>query len=135
MLQMSARPDRCGLGVERQSYAAPFEVLRGVNTAARIDENITMPEHPRREHRKGDERTIARAMQADEFGGGQFRNVELTAPDHTVEDLPPGFERDAGEVDALDVYVAVADRLQAVIATAREGEREAGHGVVEGFGE
>ncbi len=128
MLQVPARPDRGRLRIERQPDPASLEVLRGADAGARIDENVAVAEHPRGKDRNGHERAIAGAVQADVFGGRQLGDVEFPAPDHAVEDVAAGFERDAVEVDAFDRDVAVADGFHPVIAAAREGQRKTGHG-------
>jgi hypothetical protein len=45
MLQVAAQPDRRGLGVERQTYPAAFEVFRRANAGAPVDEDIAVAEH------------------------------------------------------------------------------------------
>ncbi len=102
MRQMSARPQRRGLGVERHADALAFQILGRADAGARIDENVAVPEHARREHRQRHERVVAGALQADEFGGRQLRHVEFLPADHAVEHVATGLEREAGEIDALD---------------------------------
>ena len=71
-------------------------------SGARVDENVAVTKHPRGKHRQRHERTITVARQADEFGGRQFRDVEFLPAHHAIEDVAAGFERNAGEIDALD---------------------------------
>jgi hypothetical protein len=68
MHEMTARPDRRGLGIERQPDAPAFEILRRADAAPRIDEDVAVSKDARGKHRQRDERTIAAAHQADEFG-------------------------------------------------------------------
>ena len=102
MHQMAAQPDRGGLGVERQADTAAFQVLRRADAGARVDENVAVAEHARRKDRNGDERAIAAAGMADEFGRRKFRRVEFLAADHAVENLPARRKHDDVEVDAFD---------------------------------
>src|SRR5438094_7650521 len=67
-------------------------------------------------------------MEADEFGCRKFSDVEFPASDHTVEDIAAGIKRNAGEIDTLDCYVPLADRLHAIIATTRKCQMKARHG-------
>ena len=59
--------------------------------------------------------------------GGTGRDVEFLAPDHAIENIPARFERNAGEVDALDRHRPLADCLHAIIAATREGQAKARH--------
>src|SRR5216683_3118340 len=128
MLQMPARPDRRRLRIERQPDPSSLEILRGVDARAGIDENVAVPEHPRRKHRNGDEWAVTGSVQACVLGGRKLGDVEFLAPDHAVEDVPARFERDAVEVDALDRDISVADGLHAIVPATGEGQRKTGHG-------
>src|ERR1700730_10088957 len=127
MLQGPARPDRGCLGIERQPDPPSFEILRCADAAAPIDENVAVPEYPRRKDRNGDERTIAGAVEAGIFRGGKLGDVEFPAPHHAVEDVTARFERDAVEVDAFDRDIAVADGFQPVVPATGEGQGKTGH--------
>ncbi len=128
MLQVPARPDRGGLSVERQPDPPSFQIFRRAHARTRVDENIAVTEYARRKHRKRDERAVARTTEADIFGCRKLGDVELLASDHAVEDIAPGFERDAVEIDALDPDLSVADRFHPVVSAARERQCETGHG-------
>ena len=127
MLQVAAQPDRRGLGVERQADPAAFEVLRRADAGAPVDEDIAVAEHPRRKHRDGDERAIAAAGMRNEFGCRQLRRVEFLAADHAVENLPARREHDHVEIDAFDLHLARAQRLDAIVFAACVGELQGGH--------
>src|SRR5215217_4027424 len=77
MREMTARPDRRGLGIERNPNALAFEVLWGANARARVDENVAVTKDSCRKHRQRHERTIARSGQADEFGSRQLGDIEF----------------------------------------------------------
>src|SRR5262249_58010137 len=59
MHEMPARPDRRGLGIERQPDALAFEILRRADAAPGIDEDVAVWKDARGKHRQRDERTIA----------------------------------------------------------------------------
>jgi hypothetical protein len=61
MHEMTARPDRRGLGVERQPDTLAFEILRRADGAPAIDEDVAVSKHARGKHRQRDEWTIAAA--------------------------------------------------------------------------
>ncbi len=106
MHQVAAQPDRSGLRVERQPDTPAFEILRRADAGALVDEDVAVPEDARREHRNGDERAVAAAHQADEFGTGKLRRIELLAAHHAVENLSAGGEHDDIEIDAFDLHLA-----------------------------
>src|SRR5262249_59966037 len=87
MHEMPARPDRRGLGIERQSDALAFEILRRADAAPPIDEDVAVSKDARGKHRQRDEWTIAAAHQADEFGRRQLRHAEFLPSHHAVENL------------------------------------------------
>src|SRR5947207_6596389 len=113
MLEMSACPDRGGLGVERQADALAFEILGGTDAGARIDEDVAVAKDPRRKHRQRDKAAIAAAGEADEFRGRQFCDIEFLPAHHAVEHFAAGTEREAVEFDALRHDAGLADRLHA----------------------
>jgi hypothetical protein len=122
MLQVAAQPDRRCLGIERQADPAAFKVLRRADAGAAVDENVAVAEHPRRKHRNGDERAIAAAGVRDEFGRRKLRRVEFLAADHAIKDLPARGEHDHIEIDAFDLHLARAQRLDAIVFAACIGE-------------
>jgi hypothetical protein len=127
MHQMAAQPDRCGLGVKRQSDSPAFEVFRCANAAALVDEDIAVAKHPRWKNRNGDERAIAAAGMGDEFGCRKLRRIEFLAADHAVENLPAGREHHDVEVDAFRAHLAAAQRLDSIVPAACIGEGEGSH--------
>src|SRR5262249_27132710 len=126
--EMTARPDRRGLGIERQAGAPAFEIFWRGYAPPGVDEDVAVAEHPRRKHRQRDERTIAATVQADKLGRRQLGHVEFPPADHAVEHLAAGFQRDAVEVDAFDRDCTLADGFHPVVAAAGEAQRQAGHG-------
>src|SRR2546423_9930135 len=81
MLEMSACPDRGGLGVERQADALAFEILGGAGAGARLDEDVAVAKDPRRKHRQRD-KAAGRAARADRGIRGRhvLRIRNLPAP-------------------------------------------------------
>ena len=75
--EVAANPDRGGLGVERHADALAFEVLGQADAGALVDENEAVAEHTRGKHRKGNERAVAAAGHADEFGSGKLRQDRI----------------------------------------------------------
>src|SRR2546423_4319038 len=122
MLEMSACPDRGGLGVERQADALAFEILGGADAGARLDEDVAVAKDPRRKHRQRDKAAGAAAGEADEFRGRQFCDIEFLPAHHAVEDFAARAKREAVWLDALMQYAALSDRLHPVLAPARAGQ-------------
>src|SRR5262245_58894148 len=127
MDEVPAQPDRCGLRVERNTDPTTLQILGSANARAFVDEYVTMAEDTRRKYRQGDERAVAGAVEADEFGCGKFRDIEFPAAHHAVEDVAAGFERNAGEVDAGNPHRALAQSLHAIVATARKSQPQTRH--------
>jgi hypothetical protein len=63
----------------------------------------------------------------NEFRRRQLRRIEFLAADHAVEDLPAGREHDDIEIDAFDLHLAGAQRLDAIVFAACVGELQRGH--------
>src|SRR3954466_3091482 len=125
--EMTARPDRRGLSIERKPNALGFKILGGANAGARVDENVAVAKYPGRKNRQRHEWTIARPGETDEFRRRQFGDVEFLSAHHAIEHVATGLERQASEIDALDRDIAFADRFQPIVAAGGEGQVEAGH--------
>jgi hypothetical protein len=128
MHKMPARPDRRGLGVERQPDALAFEILRRADAAPGIDEDVAVSKDARGKHRQRDEWTTPAAHQADEFGRRQLRHVEFLPAHHAVENLASRFQRDAVEGQPRGDHVLLADRVHPIVTAAGKGQGKTRHG-------
>ena len=75
----------------------------------------------------GDERALLVGVALDVFGARIFRDVELLAARHAVEDRARLLDADEVEVDAVDRHFAGIDRLHAVVERGRKRELQLGH--------
>src|SRR5215471_5284855 len=128
MRQMTADPDRGGLGVEGDADALSLEVLRAANAGFPVHIDVAVAEHARGKYRNRHEWTVSPRHPADEFGAGEFGGVEFMAAAHAIENLARIFDGDIIEVDALDRHVAGAQRLHAIVLAAGERQSQTRHG-------
>ena len=92
-----------------------------------VDEDEAVPEHPRGEHRNGDERALSGDEARDVFGAGEFRGVEFQSRRHAVENVARVVVDQEVEIDALDLHLAGVERQHAVVEPAGESQRQLGH--------
>src|ERR1700720_760888 len=81
-------------------------------------------------NRKRDERALLIGETLDEFRAGIFRNIELLATRHAVENGPRLIDCNEIELDAVRPDLAGIERLHAVVEPARERKLQLGHGGV-----
>jgi hypothetical protein len=125
---MTARPDRRGLGIERQPDTLAFEILRRADAAPAIDEDVAVSKDARGKHRQCDEWTIAAAQQTDEFRRRQLRHVEFLPSHHAVENLASRRQRDAIEGEPRGDHIPLADRVHPIVTAAGKGQGKTRHG-------
>jgi hypothetical protein len=117
-------------GQEGHAYPLAFEVLGFGDAGLAVNRNEAMAERARRKNRKRDERALLIGETLDEFRAGIFRNIELLAARHAVEDRPRLIDGNEIELDAVRPDLAGIERLHAVVEPARERKLQLGHGGV-----
>ena len=120
--KVAANPDRGGHRVERNADPPVLEILGRVDAGLAVDVDVAVAEDARREHRQRYERAIAARHPADEFGAGEFRNVEFLLCAHAVENIARVSDRLEIEVDILDGDVTGAKRIRAVVDAAGKSQ-------------
>jgi hypothetical protein len=124
--EQAANEHRGGHGVDRHADALALQVLGAFDVLA-VDENETVPEHPRGKHRDGDERALVGDEARDVFGAGEFGGIEFEPAGHAVENVARVVVNQEIEIDALDLNVPGVEREHAVVEPAGEGERQFRH--------
>ncbi len=117
-------------GVERHADALALEILRRLDAGLLVDGNEAHPECDRREHRKGDERTLVAGKALSEFGQRIFRRIEFLAARHAIEDRARLIDGDEIEIDAVRLDLSGVERLHPVIKARRERKLQLGHGLL-----
>ena len=85
-----------------------LKVLGGTDAGPAIDINVAVAKDARGKDRERHERTIAARHAADEFGAGEFRNVELLRAAHAIKNVARLVDGEEFEIDALHLHVAGA---------------------------
>jgi len=99
-----------------------LKVLGGTDAGPAIDINVAVAKDARGKDRERHERTIAARHAADEFGAGEFRNVELLRAAHAIKNVARLVDGEEFEIDALHLHVAGAQCVGAVVEATGKGE-------------
>ena len=126
VLHHAAHPDHGGDLVFRQPDALAAQVFGLTDARAVADVDAGMPEDARHERRNADIGRGAGRDRAHVARERNLRDVEFLIAEHAEEDFLR-IQRQIGDRAAVDLDLAVLDRLGAVVVAARDGYRHVGH--------